>query len=38
VTVLVGGVFFLRTPRRRPAPQRTPLDDGRLEDLDGDVI
>lgn len=38
LTVLVGGVFFLRTPRHRPVPQRTALDDGRLEDLDGDLI
>lgn len=37
-TVLVGGVLFLRTPRHRPVPGRTALDDARLEDLDGDAI
>jgi hypothetical protein len=38
LTVVVGGVFFLRTPRHRPVPQRTALDDARLEDIDGDVF
>jgi len=38
VTVLGGAVLFLRTPKRRPLPERPGLDDGRLEDLDGDLI
>ena len=37
-TVLGGAVLFLRTPRHRPLAERPTLDDGRLEDLDGDVI
>ncbi|HSI99354.1 MAG TPA: hypothetical protein VLA59_03100 [Patescibacteria group bacterium] len=37
-TLLGGAALFLRTPRHRPTTQRPPLDDGRLEDLDGDLI
>ena len=38
VTLLGGAVLFLRTPRHRPLAERAALDDGRLEDLDGDLI
>jgi hypothetical protein len=37
-TLLGGVVLFLRTPRHRPLAQRPVLDDGRLEDLDGDLV
>jgi hypothetical protein len=37
-TLLGGAVLFLRTPRHRPLAQRPALDDGRLEDLDGDLV
>lgn len=37
-TVLGGAALFLRTPRHRPLAERPVLDDGRLEDLDGDLI
>jgi hypothetical protein len=36
-TVLGGAVLFLRTPRHRPLAERPVLDDGQLEDLDGDL-
>jgi hypothetical protein len=38
VTVLGGAVLFLRTPRHRPLAERAALDDGRLEDVDGDLV
>ena len=37
-TLLGGAALFLRTPRRRPLAERPALDDGRLEDLDGDLV
>lgn len=37
VTVLGGALLFLRTPRHRPLAERPALDDGRLEDVDGDL-
>ena len=37
-TLVGGAVLFLRTPRHRPLAERPGLDDGRLEDLDGDLI
>jgi hypothetical protein len=37
-TLVGGAVLFLRTPRHRPVAERATLDDGRLEDLDGDLI
>ena len=37
-TILGGAVLFLRTPRHRPLADRSVLDDGRLEDLDGDLV
>jgi hypothetical protein len=38
VTVLGGALLFLRTPSRRPIAERGAPDDGRLEDVDGDLI
>lgn len=38
VTVLAALLLFLRTPRHRPSDERPALDDGRLEDLDGDLV
>jgi hypothetical protein len=38
LTVLGAAVLFLRTPRHRPLAARPVLDDGRLEDVDGDLV
>ena len=37
-TLLGGAVLFLRTPGHRSLTERVPIDDGRLEDLDGDLV
>lgn len=37
-TLLGGAALFLRTPGHRPLTERPAIDDGRLEDLDGDLV